>query len=74
MIPEAAVEAAMRVLSMYIDERMSENDPNSKYTREGAVEILEAAAPYMMAEAWQDGATDGHLYGTKAKNPYRNNG
>ena len=66
MIPEAAVEAARTAIH-----RVSLDTFTHEEADVLARHALEAAAPHMLAEAWQDGATDGHLYGIQATNPYR---
>jgi len=79
VIPDAAVEAAARaLLVMFGPSSATLEDLNAEDRAEelaAARRILEAAAPHLIqaakAEAWDEGSVDGHLYGIKAKNPYR---
>lgn len=67
MIPEAAVEAA--VCAYGIDEGQP-----LEWERKMIINILEAAAPHMLAEAWEEGgraATGTYDTGYPAPNPYR---
>jgi hypothetical protein len=72
-ISDEAVEAAAK----YLGERFFWNGP---LLPEVAREVLEAAAPHLMAAAWdeamQDADDEGYLYAhqsdaMKARNPYR---
>lgn len=69
MIPEAAVEAAAKRLAIL------NSDAGDQLTdHEWARELLEAAAPHMLAEAWDEGfitAEDEVHYHHKSPNPYR---
>lgn len=71
VIPAEAVEAAARVLLGYTGACVCHEaytgrnliDPDCRYhdvPPEVAKEILEAAAPYMLAEAWDEGYTLGY--------------
>jgi len=73
VIPDAAIEAAARIIHS-----QHETSPLDEWSaifqrqaKANARLVLEAAAPHMLADAWADGATDGHLYGIQAPNPYR---
>ncbi|UYM26585.1 hypothetical protein SEA_BAUER_36 [Arthrobacter phage Bauer] len=73
-IPDEAVEAAAKVLdpqTMGSGGALAEKFQEA--TRAEARAILEAAAPHLMAQAWEDGyhaaLSDGYEYQTA--NPYR---
>ena len=70
MIPEAAVESAKSAVRAH-----AHVDLEAEHLIEGIVRAaLEAAAPHMLAEAWEDGgraATGTHDTGYPARNPYR---
>jgi len=67
MIPAEAVEAARQHLELYTER------PVRDWTLE-AQKLLESAAPYMLARAWEEGMAAAKLQaaGIKpARNPYR---
>ena len=78
MIPDEAVEAAARQL---FDQDKGEvswgevSDEIRNYYRYEARKILEAAAPHLMAAAWEEGRVDGRDEERSgyenADNPYR---
>lgn len=74
-INDEVVEAAARASHRRWEGKVSSWSKEDPVTRANYLEdariTLEAAAPHLMAAAWDDGATDGHLYGIKARNPYR---
>ena len=64
MIPEAAVEAAVKEL-----ERSQDIGYSTWWTVQN---VLEAAAPHMLAEAWDEGFAIGNRHdGRRDANPYR---
>lgn len=85
MIPEAAVEAAAKALRGYTGDCTCHEayagrnliDPECLYhdvPAEAARDILEAAAPHLMAEAWDEGyrgCYDRYMYDPAPSNPYR---
>jgi hypothetical protein len=61
VIPDEAVEAAARALwspSNEGDTWESEHEPYKDHTRAEAKRALEAAAPHLMAAAWERGQAD----------------
>lgn len=47
VIPAEAVEAAAKVLNLYVSDDFDAIDTDGQMTRDAAKEILEAAAPHM---------------------------
>jgi hypothetical protein len=72
MIPDAAVEAALAARLAFKNQRGMDNNANLMR------HILEAAAPHLMAAAWEEGRLDGHAEEQSgfenAMNPYRTAG
>lgn len=77
VVPDEAVEAAARVVLQYIDLQLLEHDRERKIPNEAARAILEAAAPYMLADVWEAGCRKGLSVNpgweeqALASNPYR---
>jgi hypothetical protein len=68
LIPDEAVEAAARALDPYtmgID--TATNAEHRQAVRQEVIRVLEAAAPHMLAVAWDEGCADGGWN----TNPYR---
>jgi hypothetical protein len=69
-IPDEAVEAAEKVVLLYIDLQLLEHDPERRIPKEAAREILEAAAPHIADRAYNAGHLDG-MMGAPNNNPFR---
>jgi hypothetical protein len=79
VIPAEAVEAAAKVLIWeqshgsygYHPEGHPKRDDMDRYAEKHARAALEAAAPYMMRAAWDEGYTIGNRHdGRRDANPY----
>lgn len=79
MIPNEAIEAAAKALwepNEHGDEWAGEYETYKDYLRAEATKTLEAAAPYMLATAWDEGREEGYEVGRglgapENLNPYR---
>jgi hypothetical protein len=70
VIPDAAVEAAVKVILGYIDESFIMEDEEGN-ARKAALEILSVVSPILMATAWEEGKEAGMLDYYNTPNPYR---